>query len=71
MPSLFPAAGKGEPSGVSQAEIEGYYWSSSCADSYWSTEYAYGVYFYNNNVSPQYSDIRFYGASVRLVKDAN
>lgn len=64
---FLPAAGKGDPSGVSQAEIEGYYWSSSYANS----EKAYGMYFYSNKVSPQYSEARNYNLSVRLVKDAN
>lgn len=64
---FLPAAGKYDDSGVSQAEIEGYYWSSSYA----SDDNAYGMYFYSNEVNPQYSDARHYGLSVRLVKDAN
>ena len=64
---FLPASGKYDDSGVSQAEIEGYYWSSSYA----SDDNAYGMYFYSNGVNPQYSDARHYGLSVRLVKDAN
>jgi len=64
---FLPAAGKYDDSGVSQAEINGYYWSSSYA----SDNNAYGMYFYSNEVNPQYSDARHYGLSVRLVKDAN
>ena len=64
---FLPAAGKYDDSGVSQAEIEGYYWSSSYA----SDDNAYGMYFKSNEVNPQYSDARHYGLSVRLVKDAN
>ena len=64
---FLPASGKYADSGVSQAEIEGYYWSSSYA----SDDNAYGMYFYSNEVNPQYSDARHYGLSVRLVYDAN
>ena len=64
---FLPASGKYDDSGVSQAEIEGYYWSSSYA----SDDNAYGMYFYSNEVNPQYSDARHYGLSVRLVYDAN
>ena len=63
---FLPAAGKYDDSGVSQAEINGYYWSSSYA----SDDNAYGMYFYSNEVNPQYSDARHYGLSVRLVQDA-
>jgi hypothetical protein len=63
---FLPAAGKANPDWVSQAGIDGYYWSSSYADS----EKAYGMYFYSNGVSPQYSDARNYNLSVRLVQDA-
>lgn len=64
---FLPAAGKYDDSGVSQAEINGYYWSSSYA----SDDNAYGMYFYSNEVNPQYSDARHYGLSVRLVRNAN
>lgn len=63
---FLPASGKYN-SGVSGAGDDGYYWSSSYADS----EKAYGVFFDSSEVSPQYSDARYYGFSVRLVKDAN
>ena len=65
---FLPASGKGEMVGtVSMVGSEGHYWSSS---SYASSYYAYGMYFFSNYVSPQYSDYRNYGLSVRLVKDA-
>ena len=64
---FLPASGKYDDSGVGGAEIDGYYWSSSYAND----DNAYGMYFYSNEVNPQYSDARHYGLSVRLVKDAN
>lgn len=68
---FLPASGKGEmTSGISMVGSEGHYWSSSYAGSYWNSVYAYGMYFLSNYVSPQYSDARNYGLSVRLVKDA-
>ena len=67
---FLPASGKGElTGGVSMVGSEGHYWSSSYAGSYWNSEYAYGMYFFSNYVSPQYSDARNYGLSVRLVKN--
>ena len=65
---FLPAAGRREVSNVYPVGNDGhngYYWSSSAAyDSR-----AWSVYFYSKYVSLIYHDFRYYGFSVRLIKE--
>ncbi|MBQ2969097.1 MAG: Ig-like domain-containing protein [Bacteroidaceae bacterium] len=63
--SLFlPAAGFRDTS-LYYAGSYGYYWSRSLGSG--NSSYAYGLYFNSSYVSPSYSNIRYYGRSVRPV----
>ena len=63
---FLPAAGYRYGTYVYGVGSYGDYWSSKPND----TNYAYGVLFSASVVSPQSSSSRFYGYSVRLVRDA-
>ncbi len=61
---FFPAAGYGRGTSVNSVGSLGYYWSSS-----WnSADYAYYVSFDSSSVSPQNSNNRYGGFSVRAVQ---
>lgn len=60
---FLPAAGDRYGTGVDVVGYFGFYWSSSAYDE----DYAWGVYFYYDNVYPG-NDGRYYGQSVRLVR---
>ena len=61
---FLPAAGVREGSGVDDVQGGGRYWSATDL----SIQYAYCFYFYSNEASSTHYD-RYYGRSVRLVKD--
>lgn len=61
---FLPAAGRRNGSSLYLVGSYGYYWSSTCSDSC----EAYGMYFCSGKVNPQYSDYRYFGYSVRLVR---
>jgi len=66
-PHLFlPAAGYRNGTSLSFAGSLGLYWSSSLNSS--NPSYAYLMRFNSGNVSPQYSDIRYLGFTVRPVR---
>ena len=63
---FLPAAGSRDGTSVSEVGSEGYYWSSTSN----SDQFAHIVYFVGGNVSPEgSSSYRYYGRSVRLVKN--
>lgn len=64
---FLPAAGNRDETSLYSVGSFGYYWSSSY---YNSSYYAYGVYFYSGSLSPQSYYSRYYGCSVRLVRNA-
>jgi hypothetical protein len=59
---FLPAAGSRSGTSVYMGSY-GKYWSASCHGS----QIAYSVYFYNQNLYPQYDGSRYFGESVRLV----
>lgn len=61
---FLPAAGYRDGSNVAVVQIYGEYWSSTTDDS----DYARSLYFYSDEANVDYFD-RYYGQSVRLVKD--
>ena len=64
---FFPAASSGDGTSLDDAGSDGFYWSSSLYTDY--TDDAYRLYFLSDYVNPQgYSD-RYYGFSVRPVKE--
>ena len=66
---FLPAAGNRDGSSVSNAGSNGYYWSSSSPND--DSSQASCVYFRSNFlIFPSYG-YRYYGRSVRLVRDAN
>ena len=62
---FLPAAGSRNVASVSNVVANGYYWSSS-----YDNCNAYSLYFNLSNVSSSSFYYRFYGQSVRLVRDA-
>ena len=64
---FLPAAGYREGTSVGNAGSLGRYWSSSPYTSH--VEGAYSVFFYAGYLDPAYSSNRYYGYSVRLVRD--
>ena len=62
---FLPAAGDRSGYWVNNAGSQGYYWSSSLVNDY----SAYIVYFSSSNLDPAYTWSRYYGCSVRLVRD--
>ena len=64
---FLPAAGYREGSSVRFDGSYGDYWSSTAHGS--DADYAHDVYFESDNVSPAYTYDRYYGFSVRLVRD--
>ena len=65
---FFPAAGNGNGLGLDFAGSAGCYWSSSLYTD--DTERAYSLFFKSGSVEPQDYRYRFFGISVRPVKDA-
>ncbi|MBQ7532280.1 MAG: hypothetical protein IJT45_01095, partial [Bacteroidales bacterium] len=63
---FLPAAGRRSRATVSDAGSSGYYWSSTAHSSY--ADYAYRVYFYSGNLTPQRLNGRLIGLSVRLAR---
>lgn len=61
---FLPAAGYREGTSLTNAGSFGYYWSSS-----YSSSFARNVRFDDSNVSPQQTQYRGYGCSVRLVRN--
>lgn len=68
---FLPAAGYRESEFVNVVNEYGYYWSSSAYTSYSSTSSAYNLYFDSGIIIPANYNNRYYGCSVRLVRDAN
>ena len=63
--SIFlPAAGYRDSNGVNLVGSHGLYWSSTIRNE----NYAYNIYFFSGNLSPQSSNARYNGFSVRLVR---
>ena len=60
---FLPANGYRFGTSVSSVGNNGYYWSTTAANS----TYAYGVYFPDTNLNPQDCSNRTYGRSIRLV----
>ena len=63
---FLPASGDRSGAGVYGVQGRGRYWSSSCD---YSGGYAYYLYFSSDGLSPQFSNFRSFGYSVRLVQD--
>ena len=64
---FLPAAGYRAGTGVEYAGSDGDYWSSS--PDYEDTDYAHDVWFDSDDWSFENSDSRYFGHSVRLVRD--
>lgn len=62
---FLPAAGCREGNSVSGVNASGYYWSSSCDNTYQANL----LYFNNSDLRPNQSDSRHFGQSVRVVFD--
>jgi hypothetical protein len=60
---FLPAAGSRAGTSVSGVDASGYYWSSSC----YNASYAYLLGFSNSSCTPNQSDFKYYGQSVRVV----
>ena len=65
--TFLPAAGNRKGNEVTYAGFDGNYWSSTPYNDY----DAYGVSIYSSAMNPGGSGGRYYGHSVRLVRDAN
>ena len=63
---FLPTAGHHNGTSVYLVGSFGSYWSASSSTS----DYAFGVYFYDSSLYPQYGDRRYYGFSVRLARVA-
>ena len=61
---FLPAAGYREETTVKNVDSYGYYWSSSPDGE----DGPYSVYFYSDYLDADYNDYRFWGQSVRLVR---
>lgn len=68
---FLPAAGSRAVTTVALVGDCGGYWSSTSSVYNSENALAYCVSFNGSNVNPAYSSMRFYGSSVRLVKNAN
>ena len=66
---FLPAAGYRNGTSVSSVGSYGLYWSSTPNDT--NTNYAYYLIFYSSDMNPASNLNRYYGYSVRLVRDAN
>ena len=66
---FLPAAGYRSGTSVSSVGSYGSYWSSTPNDT--NTNYAYYLIFYSSDMNPASNLNRYYGYSVRLVRDAN
>ena len=66
---FLPAAGRRNGTSLYNVGSNGYYWSSSYYHSS-NGNYANYVYFYSGNLNPQDNSNRYYGYSVRLVRNA-
>lgn len=66
---FLPAAGYRNGTSVSSVGSYGLYWSSTPNDT--NTNHAYYLCFYSSDVIPASNLNRYYGYSVRLVRDAN
>ncbi len=64
---FLPAAGFRDETTVKNVGSYGYYWSSSPDGE----DGPYSVYFYSDYLDADYDDYRFWGQSVRLVRNAN
>ena len=64
---FLPAAGVRNDDGVQNVGSNGCYWSSSPYTD--NVYYAYNVYFDSGNLNPAYNSKRYYGQSVRLVRE--
>ena len=64
---FLPTAGYRNGSTVNGSGTGGGYWSSTS----YSSEESYGVFFYSTSLSEAGTSRRYYGRSVRLVRDAN
>jgi uncharacterized protein (TIGR02145 family) len=62
---FFPAAGYGNGASLNNRGSRGYYWSAA----WLSADNAYIMYFHSSTVNPQYYNYRYYGHSVRAVRD--
>ncbi|MBP5412331.1 MAG: hypothetical protein J6Y47_03640 [Bacteroidales bacterium] len=62
---FLPAAGRRLGTSVNDVGSSGYYWAAT----YGNTGYAYYLYFLSSNLYPRYARYRYYGNSVRLVKN--
>ena len=62
---FLPTAGERCGSSIEGVDDYGVYWSSSATDEH----DAYFVFLFSEYVGPDYSDLRIYGSSVRLVTD--
>ena len=62
---FLPVAGRREGTSVSYVNSSGHYWSSTSDGS----NNAYQVFFDNSNLNPSSNPNRYYGCSVRLVRD--
>ena len=62
---FLPAAGRRNGSGVNNVQYEGAYWSATEC----SSNFAYDLYFYSDEARVHEFNYRYYGRSVRLVKD--
>ena len=62
---FLPAAGHREGTSVSFVNFNGQYWSSTSD----GINYAYQVFFDNSGLNPSSNPNRYYGCSVRLVRD--
>ena len=66
---FLPTAGYRNGTSVSSVGSYGLYWSSTPNDT--NTNYAYYLIFYSSDMNPASNLNRYYGYSVRLVRDAN
>lgn len=62
---FLPASGNRNGANVSGVQNYGHYWSSS----YYISIDAFSLYFYSDNLTPQYEHVRRDGYAVRLVQD--
>ena len=67
---FLPAAGERDPEYLSISQLNNYgeYWSSTAANDGWAY---YVIIYYRGVRAPLYMTSRFYGCSVRLVRDVN
>lgn len=63
---FFPAAGRCYGTNVTYVDTEGYYWSSSLS----TADYAYRMRFNSSSINSQITNSRFFGFSVRAVRNS-